>query len=144
MSRDSKVRRDARRRQAPDRPIRRLGGALRPHARLVDADGEVVGGAGLRDREWVMVLGGKALRGTESAAMVLAMLRHAVATQARAGRTLELHVSATLDAAATHEAMAAGMSLPQYLQMLEAERVERLAREPVADAGDEPASTSAH
>ncbi|KAB8198377.1 hypothetical protein FKV24_002475, partial [Lysobacter maris] len=123
MSRFSKARRDARRKQTPDRPIRRLGDALQPHAQLLDADGNVVGGAGLRDREWVMVLGGKALRGTESAAMVLAMLKHAVASQARSGRSLELHVSATLDAAATHEAMAAGKSLPQYLEMLESERV---------------------
>ncbi|QDH71142.1 hypothetical protein [Marilutibacter alkalisoli] len=127
MSRHSKIRRDARRKQAPDRPIRRLGDTLQPHAQLIDADGNVVGGAGLRDREWVMVLGGKALSGTESAAMMLAMLRHAVAVQADAGRKLELHVSAALDAAAAHEAMAAGKSLPQYLEMLEAERQERRA-----------------
>lgn len=144
MSRFSKARRDARRKQAPDRPIRRLGDALQPHAQLLDADGNVVGGAGLRDREWVMVLGGKALRGTDSAAMVLAMLKHAVASQARSGRSLELHVSATLDAAATHEAMAAGKSLPQYLEMLEAERQERLAREHAADPADAPLTPAMH
>jgi hypothetical protein len=127
MSRQSKTRRDIRRKQAPARPIRRLGDNLQPHAQLVDADGNVVGGAGLRDQEWVMVLGGKAVTATESAAMMLAMLKHAVAVQERGGLQLNLHVSAALDAAATHEAMAAGKSLPQYLDMLEAERLERLA-----------------
>lgn len=144
MSRHSKTRRDARKKLAPERPLRRLGSALQSHARLVDAEGQVVGGAGLRDREWVMVLGGKALSGTESAAMVLAMLRHAVAVQARAGRALELHVSAALDAAATHEAMAAGKSLPQYLQMLEAERMERRVESDRPAVGSGTASSSAH
>ncbi|MCF7221432.1 hypothetical protein [Marilutibacter chinensis] len=144
MSRFSKARRDARRKQGASRPIRRLGDALQPHAQLIDADGQIVGGAGLRDREWVMVLGGKALSGTDSAAMVLAMLRHTVAVQARAGRALELHVSAALDAAATHEAMAAGKSLPQYLEMLEAERQERLAREHASDPADAPLTSAMH
>ncbi len=140
MSRQSKARRDIRRKQAPARPIRRLGDALQPHAQLVDADGSVVGGAGFRDREWVLVLGGKAVTATESAAMMLAMLKHAVAVQERGGRMLELHVSAALDTAATHEAMAAGKSLPQYLDMLEAERVERLAEAaPGAGQGDRAA-----
>lgn len=144
MSRHSKIRRDARRKQAPERPIRRLGGTLQPHAQLLDADGNVVGGAGLRDREWVMVFGGKALSGTESAAMVLAMLRHAVAVQADAGRTLELHVSAALDAAAAHEAMAAGKSLPQYLEMLEAERLERRAGELPPAPDGAPSTVATH
>ena len=144
MSRFSKARRDARRKLAADRPIRRLGDALQPHAQLLDADGNVVGGAGLRDREWVMVLGGKALRGTDSAAMVLAMLKHAVASQARSGRSLELHVSATLDAAATHEAMAAGKSLPQYLEMLESERLERLGGDPAGEPGAAPERPATH
>ncbi|MBB1061224.1 hypothetical protein [Marilutibacter spongiae] len=126
MSRQSKARRDIRRKQAPARPIRRLGGTLQPHAQLVGDDGGVVGGAGFRDGEWVLVLGGKSVTATESPAMMLAMLKHAVAVQERTGRNLELHVSAALDTAATHEATAAGHSLPRYLDMLEAERVERL------------------
>ena len=37
MSKQSKAKRDARKKKEPARPIRRLGSTLRPHARLVDA-----------------------------------------------------------------------------------------------------------
>lgn len=98
---------------------------MKPHAQLLDADGQVVGGAGLRDGEWVLVLGAKAITTTSSAAMVLAMLKHTIATRAQAGLELRLQVSSALDAAATHEAMSVGKSLPQYLEWLEEERSQR-------------------
>jgi hypothetical protein len=58
MSRNSKLRRDTRRKKEPRRPIRRLGGALQPHAQLETADGNSIGGAGWRYGEWRTVLGG--------------------------------------------------------------------------------------
>ena len=73
MSITSKARRDARKKKAakaaPARP-------LVEHAHLVDERGGVFGGAGLRGKEWVLVLGGKPAARTDSAAMVLAMLQH--------------------------------------------------------------------
>lgn len=126
MSRDSKARRDARKKKEPRRPIRRLGAALQPHAQLETADGNSIGGAGWRDGEWLTVLGGQVAASTPSAALTLAMLRHIVAVQAQAGAELTLTLSPALQTAATREAQAEGKSLEDYLQQLEEERAERL------------------
>ncbi|GAB3105115.1 hypothetical protein [Lysobacter terrae] len=126
MSRDSKARRDARKKKEPRRPIRRLGSALQPHAQLETGDGNTIGGAGWRDGEWLTVLGGQVAARTPSAALTLAMLRHIVAVQAQAGTELTLTFSPAMKTAATREAQAEGKSLEDYLQQLEQERAERL------------------
>lgn len=137
MSRNSKARRDARRKKEPKRPIRRLGSPLQPHAQLEMADGSTVGGAGWRDGEWLTVLGGQVIARTQSAAMTLAVLRHVVALQEQAGHAVKLTHSPAMETVATREAEAAGKSLEEYLQMLERERAERAALDgdevPVAD-----------
>jgi hypothetical protein len=129
MSRNSKAKRDARKKNEPKRPIRRLGNPLQPHAQLEDADGNAIGGVGWRDREWLMVLGGRVVARTESAAMGLAMLKHVVALQEQAGHTVSLTYSPAMKSAATREAAAAGQTLDAYLEMLERERVERSAEQ---------------
>lgn len=125
MSRNSKARRDARTKKQPKRPIRRLGNPLQPHAWLEDADGTAIGGAAWRDREWLMLLGGRVVARTGSAAMTLAMLRHTVAVHACAGRAVRSVCSPALTAAAAQEAAAVGRSLEEYLALLEQERQER-------------------
>jgi len=129
MSRNSKARRDARKKKEPKRPIRRLGSQLQPHAQLETADGNTIGGAGFRDGEWFTVLGSQVVARTQSAAMTLAMLRHIVAVQAQAGQTLKLTHSPAMEAVAMREATAAGHSLEDYLQLLERERLDRSAGE---------------
>jgi hypothetical protein len=125
MSRNSKAKRDARIKNEPKRSIRRLGGSLQPHAQLLDADDAAVGGVGWRDNEWLLVLGGQVAARSESAALALAMLKHVVAVQARAGRELRLEASPPLLHAAGREAAAAGHTLDEYLSILEQERMER-------------------
>ncbi|MDG2517082.1 hypothetical protein [Lysobacter soli] len=129
MSRNSKAKRDARKKKEPSRPIRRLGDALQPHAQLLDADDAAIGGVGWRDGEWLLVLGSQVVARSDSAAMALAMLRHVVAVQERNGRELRLEASAPLLNAAGREAAALGRSLEEHLAALEQERVER---EPLA------------
>ncbi|BDU15348.1 hypothetical protein [Lysobacter auxotrophicus] len=129
MSRNSKAKRDARKKKEPDRPIRRLGAALQPHAQLLDADDTAIGGVGWRDGEWLLVLGSQVAARSDSAAMALAMLRHVVAVQERAGRELRLEASAPLLHAAGREAAALGRTLEEHLAELEQERIER---EPLA------------
>lgn len=127
MSRNSKARRDARKKKQPKRPIRRLGSPIQPHAQLELADGNTVGGAGWRDGEWLTVLGSQVVARTQSAAMTLAVLRHIVALQEQAGHAVKLTYSPAMETVATREAEAAGKSLAEYLQMLEQERAERAA-----------------
>ena len=140
MSRNSKARRDARRKKEPARPIRRLGQQIQPHAQLADAQGEAVGGAGWRDGQWLTVVGGQVVARTESAALTLAMLRHLVALREQAGQPVTLTFSPALEAMATREATAAGLTLEEHLQQLEAERLARHepppGAEPVATQGD--------
>jgi hypothetical protein len=130
MSIGSKARRDARRKKAakagPARP-------LVEHAHLVDGRGGVFGGAGLRGKEWVLVLGGKPAARTDSAAMVLAMLKHVAELKETAGDAVRLSYSTQLRDAATAEASAEGKTLDEFLAQLEAERAER-------DATPEPAA----
>ena len=134
MSIGSKARRDARRKKAakagPARP-------LVEHAHLVDGRGGVFGGAGLRGKEWVLVLGGKPAARTDSAAMVLAMLQHVAALRDGAGDAVRLSFSTQLRDAATAEAAAEGKTLDEYLAQLEAERAEREASPEGAPAPNE-------
>ena len=123
MSTRSKAKRDARKKKSkgasrgtPPRPVVE-------HAHLV-VDQRIVGGAGLRGGEWVLLLGGKVMAGTESPAMILAMLKHIATLQEQTGQTVELSYSTHLRDAASAEAEAEGKSLEDYLVELEAEREE--------------------
>lgn len=136
MSRNSKARRDARKKKEPKRPIRRLGSQLQPHAQLETADDDTIGGAGYRDGEWFTVLGSQVVARTQSAAMTLAMLRHIVAVQEQAGQELRLTYSPAMESAATREAAAEGHSLEDYLLLLERERAERVTASPDGPTGE--------
>lgn len=125
MSINSKAKRDARKKKRPKLGAARAAPVLRPHAEILDGEGNLVGGAGLRSGEWVMVLNGREVAATDSPAMILAMLTHAATTREEAGLQVELRYSTELRDAATVEAASEGKTLEQYLAMLEAERVER-------------------
>ena len=124
MSRNSKVRRDARKKQAGKRPLTGTATPVVMHAHLL-ADRQVIGGIQFRDGEWVLVLGGRDLAGTDSAAMAMAMLRHVAAVRESEGQVVELSHSIGLREAASGEAEVEGKSLEEYLAQLEAERLER-------------------
>jgi hypothetical protein len=124
MSTRSKAKRDARKKKSKGAS---RGAPLRPiaeHAHLL-IDQQIVGGAGLRGDEWVLVLGGKLMAATESAAMMLAMLKRVATLQEQSGQSVELNFSTQLRDAATAEAEVEGKSLEDYLVELEAEREER-------------------
>ncbi|WP_101925515.1 MULTISPECIES: hypothetical protein [Luteimonas] len=124
MSKLSKPRRDTRRKSMPRRPFR-AATAARVHAQLRDPAGQVIAGAALQDAEWSLLLAGQVVATTDSAAMVLAMLHHTAAVQARAGVRTELAMTTTLQTAATAEASEAGHTLDEHLAWLESERQTR-------------------
>jgi hypothetical protein len=124
MSRHSKAKRDARRKQRPKAAANRVLPPVQTHAQLVEG-GAVIGGAGQQGDDWILFLAGKAVATTDSAAMLLAMLKHTAAQCHAGGRDVVLSVSTGLRDAATLEAEAEGKSLDEYLAMLENERVER-------------------
>ncbi len=130
MSIHSKSRRDARKKKQRTSGADRTGPKLQPHAHLLDGDGKVIGGAGLRGEQWVMVMGGKVITGTDSAGMAIAMLKHVAALRESAGLAVTLSYSTQLRDAATVEAEAVGKTLDEYLDMLELERIERAEGKP--------------
>jgi hypothetical protein len=125
MSVRSKAKRDARKKKSKMPRTSVPSHALVEHAHLIDGQGKVLGGAGLRGEEWVLVLGGKVMAGTDSAAMVLAMLKHVARLQEHSGASVRLDYSTHLRDSATAEAVAEGKSLDEYLALLEAEREDR-------------------
>ena len=136
MSIHSKAKRDARKKKAKSAARSASPRPLAEHAHLTDGSGRIFGGAALRGQEWLMVLGGKVVTGTDSAAMMLAMLRHVASLREAAGDTVRLSHSTQLGDAATAEAAALGKTLDEYLAELDAEREER-ALEGDAAAGDQ-------
>lgn len=124
MSTRSKAKRDARKKKLKGASRGAPARQITEHAHLV-VDGKIVGGAGLRDSEWALVLGGKVMAATESAAMILAMLKHVATLQEQTGQAVQLNYSTQLRDAATAEAEAEGKTLDEYLAVLEAEREER-------------------
>lgn len=128
MSINSKARRDARKKKTPKRSEPRPAAPIQAHAHLRDADSGVVGGAGVRDGEWSVILEGRTVARTDSPSMVIAMLQRIVTVREQAGRPLTLDYSDHLRDAATAEAGIAGMTLDAYLVQLEAERVENAQR----------------
>jgi hypothetical protein len=70
------------------------------------------------------MLRGEVVAATESAAMILAMLKRVATLQEETGQTVELNYSTQLRDGATAEAHAAGRTLDDYLVELEAEREE--------------------
>jgi uncharacterized protein YbaP (TraB family) len=90
----------------------------------MDENDNILGGAGLRGAEWVLVMDGEVLAGTESAGMVLAMLNHAASLRREAGQTVRLSYSDVLRDAATLDAASEGKTLEEFLEALEQERIE--------------------
>jgi len=126
MSKTSKSRRDARKRQAGARKpaiAPRLG---EPHAELRDAGGKLLGGIVFHDGQWVLGLDGRIVGETHSAAHVLAILKRAAALARTGGREASLVFSATLREAAHAEAAAEGLDFDTFQQRL----IEQMGGEP--------------
>ena len=85
----------------------------------------MLAGARHADGEWTLVLRGEPVSSTDSAVMLLAMLRHVAANHQARGIATRLSVSKALDAAASAEAAAQGRTLSAHLDWLEAERRSR-------------------
>jgi hypothetical protein len=124
MSRQSKAKRDARKKKLTREQVARRPASLPVHARLT-ADDAVVAGVVLEDADWVLFLDGRAVTSTESAAMMLAMLRHTATAWEQKGRVVRLDYSIHMRDTATAEAESEGKTLDEYLQQLEVERLER-------------------
>jgi len=125
MSIDSKLRRDARRRQAERAQNRAAAAAapaasVEPHAELRDPERRLLAGIVRREGEWVLGMDGRIAGESSSAAHVLAMIMLAGELHEREGRPVRLAYSDALKDAAHAEAQAEGLEFVQFKERLAA------------------------
>ncbi|WP_311238830.1 MULTISPECIES: hypothetical protein [unclassified Xanthomonas] len=124
MSRNSKAKRDKRKKQLPKRPIVRLGQApqVTNHAVLQDADGRVVAAIGLQGgSEWMLSIGGQTMGSADNPVPMLAMLKHLANLQEAEGKTISLEYSTQLQQMIDDLAAEEGQTAEEYLTTLVAE-----------------------
>jgi len=122
MSTDSKLRRDARRRQAireRNRAAAAPAGAasaepIEPHAELRDPQRKLLAGIVRRDGQWVLGMDGRIAGESDSAARVLALIMQAAELHERTGTPVRLVYSDALKDAAHAEARAEGLDFEQF------------------------------
>lgn len=98
MSKNSKAKRDKKRKQQPKRPIQRLNRdvEVENHAVMQDAEGHVVAAIGLQGSEWLLSVGGQTMGGGDNPVPMLAMLMHLQKLQEQEGKTVSLTYSQQL------------------------------------------------
>ncbi|MFC7520241.1 hypothetical protein ACFQS6_08675 [Xanthomonas populi] len=124
MSRNSKAKRDKRKKTLPKRPIARLGQApqITNHAVLQDSDGRVVAAIGLQGgSEWLLSIGGQTMGNADNPVPMLAMLKHLANLQAKEGKTISLEYSTQLQQMIDDLAAEDGKTAEQYLTTLVSE-----------------------
>jgi len=146
MSRNSKAKRDQRKKQQARRPFLRLDAQqqVQNHAVLVNEEGHVVAAIGLQGRQWLLSIGGQTMGNADNPVPMLAMLKHLSNVQEKEGRTVNLEYSQLLQQLLDALAAEQGVSADDYLaaQVAEFENVkgEEVIAEAeatdVAEAGD--------
>ena len=138
MSKQSKAKRDKRKKQQGQRPFMRLNGAqqVQNHAVLTNEEGQVIAAIGLQGREWLLSIGGQTMGNAENPIPMLAMLKHLANVQEQEGRKVELQYSDGLKGLVEAVAGEKGMSVDDYLEELTAEFRNVDAESAAEDAGD--------
>ncbi|MBB1115692.1 hypothetical protein H4O09_01250 [Stenotrophomonas sp. W1S232] len=123
MSKNSKAKRDTRKKQAGKRPFLRLNQReqVQNHAVLVDEQNQVVAAIGLQNRQWLLAIGGQTMGSAENPVPMLAMLQHLANVQKAEGRTVTLETSPALQQIVASLAEADGVSAEDYIGKLVAE-----------------------
>ena len=123
MSKQSKAKRDKRKKQQPKRPINRLNAQqpVQNHAVLTNEEGQVVAAIGLQGTEWLLAIGGQTMGNADNPVPMLAMLKHLSNVQEKEGRTVNLEYSELMQKLLDTLAAEAGQTADEYLDKLVAE-----------------------
>ncbi|MCI2246517.1 hypothetical protein L3067_18050 [Xanthomonas sp. PPL568] len=123
MSKQSKAKRDKRKKQQPSRPFARLGREqpIANHAVLQDQSGRVLAAIGLQGRQWLLAVGGQTMGNADNPVPMLAMLKHLANLQEQEGNTITLEYSTQLQQMIDALAAEAGQTPAEYLDALVAE-----------------------
>lgn len=123
MSKNSKAKRDTRKKLQAKRPFMRLNQReqVQNHAVLVDEQEQVVAAIGLQGRQWLLAIGGQTMGNAENPVPMLAMLQHLANVQQAEGRKVTLETSPALQQIVAQLAEADGVSAEDYIGKLVAE-----------------------
>ena len=149
MSKQSKAKRDKRKKQQPKRPINRLNAQqpVQNHAVLTNEEGQVVAAIGLQGTEWLLAIGGQTMGNADNPIPMLAMLKHLSNVQEKEGRKVTLEYSTQMqqmiDDLAAEEGKTADEYLAQLVSEFEGVDGEDEAADGDADAGTEVAADAA-
>lgn len=148
MSKQSKAKRDQRKKQAPRRPFARLNAQqpVQNHAVLVNEEGQVVAAIGLQGNEWLLAIGGQTMGNADNPVPMLAMLKHLANVQEKEGRKVTLEYSEALQQMIDDLAADEGKTADEYLAALVAEfegdDAETAAEDADATAADDTATAA--
>ena len=123
MSKQSKAKRDKRKKQQPRRPFLRLDAQqqVQNHAVLVNEEGQVVAAIGLQGRQWLLSVGGQTMGNADNPVPMLAMLKHLANVQEKEGRKVNLEYSELLQKLLDTLAAESEQTADEYLDKLVAE-----------------------
>lgn len=123
MSKQSKAKRDKRRKLQPKRPINRLNAQqpVQNHAVLTNEEGQVVAAIGLQGTEWLLAIGGQTMGNADNPVPMLAMLKHLSNVQEKEGRKVSLEYSTQLQQLIDDLAADEGKTADEYLSQLVSE-----------------------
>ncbi|QDI04767.1 hypothetical protein E4A48_14660 [Xanthomonas cerealis pv. cerealis] len=126
MSKQSKAKRDKRKKQQPKRGFARLGREqpIANHAVLQDDSGRVLAAIGLQGSEWLLSVGGQTMGNADNPVPMLAMLKHLANVQEQEGNTITLDYSTQLQQMIDDLAADEGQTAAEYLDALVAEFAE--------------------
>lgn len=123
MSKQSKAKRDKRKKLQPKRPINRLNAQqqVQNHAVLTNEEGQVVAAIGLQGTEWLLAIGGQTMGNADNPIPMLAMLKHLSNVQEKEGRKVTLEYSTQLQQLIDDLAADEGKTAEDYLAQLVSE-----------------------
>lgn len=126
VSKQSKAKRDKRKKQQPKRAFARLGREqpIANHAVLQDESGRVLAAIGLQGTEWLLSVGGQTMGNADNPVPMLAMLKHLANLQEQEGKTITLDYSTQLQQMIDDLAADEGKTAAEYLDALVAEFAE--------------------
>ena len=140
MSKQSKAKRDKRKKSQPKRPIQRLNSQqpVQNHAVLQNEEGQVVAAIGLQGTEWLLAIGGQTMGNADNPVPMLAMLKHLSNVQEKEGRKVNLEYSELLQKLLDTLAAESEQTADEYLDKLvaEFETVEAEEGEEAAEAAE--------
>ena len=123
MSKNSKAKRDKKRKQQGKRPFQRLGRDIpvENHAVMQDEEGRVVAAIGLQGMEWLLSVGGQTMGSGDNPVPMLAMLMHLQKMRQQEGQAVTLDYSAQLTQFIADLAAEENQTPDEYLAQLTAQ-----------------------